>query len=409
MKKYFLLFSLFTLFFTTCNDPIFYNISQEEKLLEPKIKGSPTNFVIFNGDELYVASGNILYRYRGSVGRGTGETNPALGLWDEFDLGEKIWQLAVTDTKFYALCEVNEKRVIKELNKGDTWNNRENWKTLSVYEETNNDGNPTMVPHNVINRIYTAENKLFIGAGEFESFYILINNGSLFQRLYFRNEENTPVVNIESRMLNGVVFSDPYFYFSTQDIDEGGGGIYAIQNNQNIGDSVTKNDNIAFMGIINIGGTVVAITRDGHLHSITPSSHSRIRDISLGNRRLATGALYLWRSPSGNNLLLAGRQDRLTYSTSSGYTYGYMEISSNLTGDFSEPGIRSGTVTLGENGRYRSTIGKIPINDIIQSPYPGEERILFASTQVDGIWSYRNRNSNDRNDWHWNAEQSPDS
>jgi hypothetical protein len=139
---------------------------------------------------------------------------------------------------------------------------------------------------------------------------------------------------------------------------------------------------------------------------------------------MATGALTIWTNPDNENerLLLAGRQDTHAASVDTGYTYGYLELELDAAGssgikdksEFEEPGIRDvSSVDKGDNERYKSTIGKHPVKFLFQAPesvdppekdnlgsilYPG--MTLFASTQQNGVWSYRERDGMKQ----WNAE-----
>jgi hypothetical protein len=93
-------------------------------------------------------------------------------------------------------------------------------------------------------------------------------------------------------------------------------------------------------------------------------------------------------------------------TTSSGYTNGYLEIeitngAVTSASAVHEPGIGSVT-SASNNERYTSGIGKYPVNFIFQAPKGIDtEMTLFASTQTQGLWSYRERDG----EWQWNAEE----
>ena len=75
-------------------------------------------------------------------------------------------------------------------------------------------------------------------------------------------------------------------------------------------------------------------------------------------------------------------------------------LSGTIIGNYTEPGINAlSTVNTGDNEHYKSSIGKYPVNHIFQA----NDGILFASTQKNGVFSYRQRGRN--NDWQWNAEE----
>ena len=371
MKKYFLLFiTLIAILSSACNDPIFYMISKEEKILEPRIKGSPTNFADFN-DKMYVASGPVLYEYDGS--------------WRELKPGGSILSLAVTDAHLYALCIESEKRTLRRTNNGETWENilisDDNFKILAIY---------------------SANKKLFLGTS---------NNSSSYSIFYFNGTDPIRLRDTGARMLNGVAYDSTNYYLSTKDlIKENGGEIYCTDLTAANTNAVDKSYDIPFMGIIDINNKVLAIARNGYLYTVDNTS-GVTSGASFGNDYLATGALAIWedKDDASRKLLLAGRQDRFKATISSGFTFGYLELeidaSGTPVGSFAEPGESNGkptTVIKGENESYRNTIGKRPVTHIYQtSVLIDSERILFASTQKDGIWSFRNRGGESK----WNSEK----
>jgi hypothetical protein len=375
MKKYLFLITAVLIFFSACNDPVFYSISLEEKILEPRIKGSPTNFIEFNG-KMFVASGEFIYKYEKS---GDGK-----GGWEHLKgVGESIISLAVAYDHIYALCVESEKRKLKLSADGT------NWEIV-----------PNSSLHNIMS-IYSAGNQLFIGAsnpsGDRSKYYILYG-GNL----------STILVETGNSLLNGAVYNAGDYYLCVKDLKDSSGGIYSTNNLTNEYSAVLIKGNIPFMGIMNteIGyNPVVAISRNGDLYTVNKTSVDKI--VSLGNSHLATGALCVWESDDGYKLLLAGRQDILKSSINSGYTFGYLELDltdDGISGAFSEPGKKSITTLnlTDKNERYQSTIGKIPINALYQSPqHIDSEKTFFASTQKNGLWSYRNR----KGMWHWNAEE----
>jgi len=358
--------------FFTCRDPIFYNISQEEELLDPKIQGSPTNFVVFKGN-MYVASGQYLYKYNGTA---IGYTDR--GSWEETSpVDGRIFGLAATNNSLYVLFEKSGKGILRVFD-GKNWDDLE--------------GSGT---HN-IRSIHSINEVLFMGAGaQIDSLYILYYDGTNFDYL-MKDSEGVPI-SIRYKLLNGAAYNGTY-YLSTKDLfDTAGGGIYSFTNDLTY--TGLLGNNIPFVGIINIDdSSICAIDQNGRLYGVPA-----INDIANMGNYLATGALSIWQNERGR-LLLAGRKDIMSSSVTSGYTYGYLELDIPFNGTgFTEPGIKDiSTVNFGENGKYRSTIGKYPVNHIIQSPIGSDGRsVLFASTQKNGVWSYRQRG----NDWHWNAEQ----
>jgi len=381
MKKRFLykIFFIAVIFlFAGCKDPVYYNISQEEEMLEPLIKGSPTNFVEFKGSNtgynMYVASGDTLYRYDGT------NSNTGKGNWRESRPGGEIFTLATTSTYLYALCkESSGKFVIKRSTTGNsnTWSNED-------YED------------HVINTIYTANDQLFIGAGSQIGLYYIIHG----------NSNKIIVDDAGNNMLNGAAYYDGYYFLTAKDlVTENGGDIYKIAaSNLSTGKAVSARTG-SFVGIIDTklgSNPIKAINRSGNVFNVTSGEISPIGGTSMGER-LATGGLAVWKDKDGNLLFLAGRQDMIGKTVSSGYSYGYVEVRINtngeISGGFTEPGLSNiSTVQNGDNGRYRSTVGRYPVNHISQA----SDGILFASTQVNGVYSYRDR----RNiGLCWNAEE----
>jgi len=394
MKKkviYTFLFAAVIFAFFSCNDPVFYIIAQEEKQLEPLIGGSPTNFVFFN-DEMYVASGTQVWRYK--------RTNPETASradWASSRPGGRILQIAATSSRLYALSEEGETiKLRSRLYNSLIW---EEIKVITKDEENND------VEH-VLQSIYTAGERLFINAGEIGLLYIIVYDGTGFSELKdsFGNRLIT-----ESRMLNGAVYNGSHYYLSTKSlISESDGGIYIFDSALAF---IEDNGDIPFVGIINLNETtIVAITRTGVLYEVAPNFN---RTGYTMNNRLATGALAIWTNKDNpsQKLLLAGRQDEMKNSVN--YAHGYVELELDAGGlkpgvNFREPGGEAresipefSSINVGDNRRYEATIRKHPVNHIFQAPYIVDSNmVLFASTQTNGVWSYRDRHSG----WHWNAE-----
>ena len=360
MKKLLIIpiFILLAVFYS-CNDPIFFMISKEVPKIEPLIKGSPTNFVVFNGD-VYVASGTILYKYRN-------------GIWDSatFTPGGRIMSIAVANTYIYALCIGNDDKVsIKRAANPASWSD---------------------VPgiNSNVQSFYAINNQLFFGSR---------NNDSDSYSIYHIDTPSVPITDLTNvSMLRGVAFDGTFFYICTDN------GIYHTTGFVSA-TLVPESNGKDFIGIIGIGSTnIVAITRSGVLYSVTSGGVSVIADANFTDNRYATGALTLWGdNTTPNKLLLVGRQD-INYSVSSGYTYGYVEIkivNNEISGSFNEPGIDTLT-TVSDINMYVSSIGKNHVNHLFQAPFSVDQQMrLFASTQKNGVWSYKVRNGV----LQWNAE-----
>jgi hypothetical protein len=359
-----IILSLAVFFFSTCNDPIFFIIHEEIPVIPPLINGSPTNFAVFN-NKMYVASGKNIYEYNGN----------SWYKWKE--LGSFVMGLAATNSSLYALYLDGSERKIKQF-PSDT--------NLSL--------------SNVQSIHAAGDNVLFASAGDNNDYTIYYKEDSVST---FKPISNTNSASI----LNGVAYDTVYYYLCTYS------GIFCVRNDD-IDTSSTKIDPASddgFTGIISLTNEYcAAISRNGKLYQIKDAEKSESAKFS--DERYSTGALAIWYKestdyPTTPSLLLVGRREKY-YSTSTGYTYGYVEVTLNTTtggisgSSFSDPG-KNSLSSVNNNDRYVSSLGKKPVNHIIQTPADiNTNMTLFASTQQNGVWSYRNRN--DGNDTYWNAE-----
>ena len=375
-----------------CNEPVFYMISVEPPIKDPLIGGSPANFVVYK-DKVYVASGRNIFSYNGT----SFEKIPS-------QPGGRILQLAATDSYLYALCFPGSgNTILKRASAGGDWE-----------DVTGDTGG-----YNILQSVYAAKNKVFIGA-ERNSFYIILyidndtDNDAAYSPLTPGGTYNTP-----ESILCGMAYDSRYYYLCTRSnkfflMPLTGGPV--IENSKKKDDDPEKDDDVKFTGIINPGNdTILAISRNGNLYNVTDADITRLtytvdekpQNISIGNNRPSTGALAVWRDETGTpKLLLAGRQDKLDYAVDSGYTYGYMELELDSGGiiagrNFTEPG-KALPSSVADYERYVSTIGKYPVNHIFQTPADIDANMtLFASTQKNGVWSYRERDNIPQ----WNAEE----
>jgi hypothetical protein len=393
---FFYIFIIFIL--CTCNDPVFYAISQEIKPIEPRISGVPTNFAVFDG-RMYIASGNALlsYRYNKSAGE---------DYWKrEISPGGNILQIASTGDNLYALCTTDQN------NDGST--------TVKRLDKDNSIWLPMggiLNDYAKIQNIFAAGDVLFVWAALSTSNYnyniLYIKNGADALNI-MDNQDDTGI--ITGAAFNGTSYFLPFTAKKT-DKDKIS-GVYKIDNiNAGAGaKTIIYNEkgndiNVHFNGIINLkdgADTILLISRNGDVYTVNVSIN-RIPDVSMG--RMSTGALAIWREndqPGCKKLLLAGRQDSLYYSSSYGYSYGYMELELDTVGvksgaGFAEPGRNPSSSTLLDYERYQSSLGKYPLNYLFQTPSEIDSKMtLFASTQTNGVWSYRVR---DKEQKYWNAE-----
>lgn len=362
MKKTLIkLIFLFSIVFIlgACNDPIFFLVHEEIPILKPFIDGSPTNFVIL-GDDMYVASGKKIFIYRKNTNK-----------WAEWGkLEGRVVGLAATNSSLYALYLKNDSADgrIRNCSSGSDLN------FLNVQS------------------IHASDDVLFA----------CVRNDDTYTISYINNSSTGTFQNIAHSELHGVASNSTYYYLCVSE------GIYCVEKSLSTTSlQVLGNDN-GFTGIIELKNDfVAAITDDGKLYEI---KNLEIRKAAeFNDDRYSTGALALWyryNTDTMPSLLLVGRKE-IYYSTSSSYTNGYVEITLNTTtgsisgSGFSEPG--KGTPTSIDNyDPYLSSLGKKPVNHIIQTPATIDSNMtLFASTQQDGVWSYKDRGSGEL----WNAEQ----
>jgi len=376
------------LMFSSCTDPVFYTISREVAPIDPRIKGAPTNFVIFDG-RMYTASGVTLFSYNEEEG------------WNKsHNPGGNILQLAVTNDYLYALCnrdDVEVNTVIKRYDKSE-------WIDL---------GTDLVMESSVTGRlqsIYAAGGKLF-GCVEYYSIY-----DSFFNVIYV-DEEVDPSIAIKNLFEISEDSEKKFIFGEVKGAASNGASYYICTNDRGIIKTedpslgavyLSGGEGYLFTGIISLEtdvNTIVAITRAGLVFTVGDET-AIFGNLSMGTR-MSTGALAIWRDEDGvPKLLLVGRQDILEYTTSSGFTYGYMELSLDSNGinadQYVEPGrTYPSSILDGDNEQYKSTIGKYPVNHLFQAPIGiDSKRTLFASTQKSGVFSYR-----DRNPWQWNAEE----
>jgi len=359
MKRHFfkVLIPVFVLLlFGTCSDPIFHEISIEVPIVPPRIAGSPTNFAVYDGS-MYVATGNRLWRYN--------ETEK----WNSESInGRRILGLAALGTYFYAICEANNGRGVLLKKNSNTWE-------------------PVDVDGKNVQGIYVVNvDQVFACVSASEGKYDVYNFETSVNSAGSSDKYLSSVA-----YLNGVVYNGSSYFLCTEK------GIYK----DNL--PITDSSGINFAGIINLTSTItVAIARNGNLYNVSASSFSSA-SVGLGSNRRATGALAIW-TDGTDYLLLAGGDD-LGYSVNSGFAYGYMELvfdsSGVITGNFKTPD-GSGISTVTDDVSYNGTIGRNPIKHIFQAPADiDSKKVIFASTQLNGVWSYRERGDKKQ----WNAER----
>jgi hypothetical protein len=376
MKKYIqiiLIIITVTLITGACNDPVFYTVSREVQPRDPVISGGPANILVFDKYKaLYTASGINIYTYTVTSGWKRADSQP----------GGMITHLAASRSYLYALGESGIKR-------SSTGNG--GWEQLGTADKSDYK----------FQSMYGAGGVILIGAENEDNF-----------KVYYIDENETnkeaaiKILLDKSGELCGAAGSGGWCYFITKKI-----GAYRTANPALGVDPIAGSNNIEFSGIINLedaSGTIISIAREGSLYTLGNSVSASVekKTGSFESDYKSTGALAIWRNSSNPYpvLLLAGRQNSLNSSSATSYNYGYLEIELNSGGiagsTFREPGTYPSTVD--DNDRFKSTIGKEPVNYLIQTPKEIDpEMTLFASTQKNGLWSYKVRDNIPQ----WNAEE----
>jgi len=367
MKIFFKLIILFSIVFSlfSCNDPVFYTVFKETPILKPFIDGSPTNFAEYGG-KLYVASGKQIYSYNGNS-------------WSKWKkLSERVGCLAATTGANGALYAI----YLEKDNEGRIRN-------CTADSDVSLSGN--------VQSIHASGDTLFASVRESDGKY----------RFHFKKGSASFTIipdTTSSSELNGVASDGIYYYLCTFS-----GIFYVDKTNINTESNLPVLEKDAgFNGIIELeknNHRVAAITKKGVLYEIFNAIASEKAKFS--DDRDSTGALAFWYNVYDDpqpSLLLVGRSE-YHYSTSTGYTSGYVEITLDANGisgsSFSDPGKGSPT-SVDDHERYISSLGKRPVIHLIQAPAAIDSKMtLFVSTQQNGVWSYRNRDGIAQ----WNAEQ----
>ena len=354
--------------FSCSQDAIFFKISQETAPVKPRIPGSPTNMVEFtrNGIRtMYVASGNNLHCYNNGIWDWGPGWIPPPGGW--------ITGLAATNDYLYALCLIGTGngtvllRIKKDAN---------SWEIV---------GNSSV--YTLIKTIYADSDstRLFAGA--------MINSATVEEYgILYTNANTLHLLKGNTGLLSGAASDATHHYLSTNT-----NGVYTISETDLLSDPTKVNllgGGLSFAGMIKLDDpseSIIVVERLGGVFYKVDSS--QIKPISAVIGKIATGALALWQNTSGSKMLTAGTLGSFTTSTPNGY----VEFNLDSTGlPFGYPNDPPFITVDGFSDRYTATIGKYPIIHMHQA----SDGIFFASTQNQGLWSYRYRSGGPQ----WNAE-----
>ncbi|MDR1363507.1 MAG: hypothetical protein LBJ35_05605 [Spirochaetaceae bacterium] len=224
--------------------------------------------------------------------------------------------------------------------------------------------NPT--GYNMIQGLYSDGSSVFAGAEKSGSdeYAILSINGNSFS---VKQTIGSPLTGI----------AGPYFATAIN-------GVY------NGSTLVPGTSGYSIAGIINAEGTVIAVTGNGKILEFTGSGVTVHESSSYP---YFTGALAIYKN-KGNTLLLLGSKSGI-------YDLGYREMKLDGKFELFDPGSNAPDSTVSDRDKYRATLAKCAVNSLMQlSDAAGGGDglpVIFASTQKDGIWAYR--------DNEWNAEE----
>ena len=342
-RKYILFLILLLIIFNSCaQDSIFADIAVEPPPIDPRIAGSSTNIVIFN-DGVYMASvgSNTIHVY-------------SMDQWNTFNAGGRIVGLAATSSKLYALIYYGDDRLDTALVE---WDGNE-WTTIDK-----GDANSFS-----IQSIYGTGERLFAGG----------RTGNSWDVFHLENNRLSRLIS-NSSPLTGAASIGSDYYIST-----GGRGIYrASSPGAPIAGSETN-----VTGIINVNGTIAAVTWDGRV-LVNTGSQFVTRSEDGANY---TGAMAVY-TQGNRSFLLIGVQ------SSGNYNRGYRELvldNGLMPTDDRRPVIPGGensSVSPENKSKYEASLARFSVHYIIQVP---GEPLIFASTSGRGVYVLR--------DGLWNAQ-----
>ncbi|MDR1148837.1 MAG: hypothetical protein LBK66_09420 [Spirochaetaceae bacterium] len=342
MKQVRLIFILLIFLSSCAQDPIFNMIANEIEPKDPKIKGSPSKLVRFN-DDIYTANGK-LWKYSDSN-------------WSSIGAPSNIYDIAAGGNELYLLSVSGSNTTVYKLGGGSIWNST----GYNMIQGLYSDGAKPDAP------VYAGAKR---SSSDSSDYAILKITGDSFE---FELAINSPLAGV----------ADSYFATATS-------GIY----NRSTLTLITGSPVYSIAGIIDTKPAtegVIAVTGNGRILKVTANSIEE----KTGSYPSFTGALAIYKRDDMNTPFL------LLGSKSGIYDLGYREMS--LDGNFvlSNPGDSIPYSTVSDRDKYRSTLAKCAVNSLIQVPDstggPDGLPIIFASTQKDGLWSYRNNE--------WNAEE----
>ncbi|MDR1374472.1 MAG: hypothetical protein LBJ24_05815 [Treponema sp.] len=366
--------------FLSCNqDAIFFHVSQEVEPKDPRIEGTPSKMVRFGSAApvpLYVANGH-LHRYTEG---GTSLPNPARGIWDyptEQPPGGAV-DLAATAGFLYARTGNGDPSSfgLYRSTDGDTW--------PGGAPASPTDGGRILLPGGYAPQtIYSANNILFIGAaigsGNYAIFY-LDTSDNLVQINTFTSG------NASGGILRGARHNSGTYYLATSTR-----GIFSLSALPSVGNNPTPNDTTNLIPNSNTKGEFWSLIE------VTPSKFFAIGpgiwDVTVTDFSNTAPSPFLmsgsfkgsafWPKPasSPSDLLLLG-----THGS------GYREVSIDASGNLVSISTPRWSIPHGSTSEYNAMLDDETINYlcVLSEISANADPVIFASTQREGLWSYRN-------------------
>ena len=367
------------LLFSCKQDAIFYHISIEPPKKDPLIKGTPTNIVLVGGN-IFAGSrnGSTIYCYDGSG-------------WSQIAKpGGSLQDLATDGTDLYAIVYNGDiARGASMIKKYDT--SAGTW-----------DGSSSLEGYS-IQTIYGAGGKIFAGA--------VRKSGNSCAILYL-DGTNLVILKENTSLLTGAAEISGTGIFLAGGFAAEKNGVFLVNASfTDLSAPISGTEKVNIKGIIETGGKILAVSGDsttsGRIFIYNTASEKF--DPPTGAGLNFTGALSVWHQYDSSAsvwkpaLLLMG-----VHGTSKN-NQGYREIVLNEDGtppssiSIRAPGDNALSSVL-EKAKYNAGIGQHPVHSILQVPPEIELSSatsegtlpIFASTSINGLWSYRNGE--------WNAE-----
>jgi len=378
---------LLSFLFIACDqEPLFWDISQEYPPIEPIIKGAPSRIVTVEYTDSNAPTGKatVLYVTNGTVWEWDTSTssNPN---WRKMTTqpGGKIKTLAAADEYLFSLDNNGNIRRFDGLE----------WLSISK---------PAGTPE----QLFGAGKYLFVGSltgarGEKDGY-------SIFAMDVTSDPPNMTSIKSGTGLLAGAAENGGMYYLGIR-----GEGILSTSNpTSSLEDStaVPGTETFSIIGLIEHGGIVVAVTTG---RQILYSSGGSFASLGASTTFYFSGAMASWKNSDGDLLLLLGLQ-----RTSGSFGYGYRELmwKSGEAFDTNKrlytPGEDRGSTnpyisSVQQGSQYTSAIGNHVVTALYAVPPSlanpadeGERPIVFASTQKNGLWSYRIR----KEEAQWNGE-----